>query len=99
MFRHAVATGCAERDVAADLIRALVPVESRNFAAVTDPAGVAGLLRAIDGYQGELVTQFALNLAPLVFVGPGELRKAQSSQIDFEAALWRISCLRVKMRE
>jgi len=41
---------------------ALVPVESSNFAAITDPAEVAGLLRAIDGYQCELVTQFALKI-------------------------------------
>jgi len=99
VFRYAVATGRAERDVAADLIGALVPVESRNFAAITDPAEVAGLLRAIDGYQGELVTQFALKLSPLVFVRPGELRKAEWSQVDFAAALWRIPWSRMKMGE
>jgi integrase len=99
VFRYAVATGRAERDVAADLIGALVPVESRNFAAITDPAEVAGLLRAIDGYQGEMVTQFALKLSPLVFVRPGELRKAEWSQVDFAAALWRIPWSRMKMGE
>jgi len=99
VFRYAIATGRAERDIAADLIGALVPVESSNFAAITDPAGVAGLLRAIDGYQGELVTQFALKFSPLVFVRPGELRKAEWSQIDFDAALWRIPWSRMKMGE
>jgi integrase len=99
VFRYAIATGRAERDVAADLIGALVPVESSNFAAITDPAEVAGLLRAIDGYQGELVTQFALKISPLVFVRPGELRKAEWSQIDFDAALWRIPWSRMKMGE
>jgi len=60
---------------------------------------VAGLLRAIDGYKGELVTQFALKISPLVFVRPGELRKAEWSQIDFDAALWRTPWSRMKMGE
>jgi len=99
VFRYAIATGRAERDVAADLIGALVPVESRHFAAVTDPHEVAGLLRAIDGYRGELVSQFALKLSPFVFVRPGELRKAEWTQIDFKGALWRIPWSRMKMGE
>ncbi len=57
------------------------------------------MLRAIDGYQGELVTQFALKISPLVFVRPGELRKAEWSQIDFDAALRRIPWTRMKMGE
>jgi integrase len=99
VFRYAIVTGRAERDVAADLVGALVPVESRHFAAVTDPHEVAGLLRAIDLYRGELVSQFALKLSPLVFVRPGELRKAEWTQIDFEGALWRIPWSRMKMGE
>jgi integrase len=99
VFRYAIATGRAERDVAADLVGALVPVESRNFAAVTEPKEVAGLLRAIDSYRGEVVTQFALKLLPLVFVRPGELRKAEWTQIDFKGALWRIPWSRMKMGE
>jgi integrase len=99
VFRYAIATGRAERDVAADLVGALVPVESRKFAAVTDPKEVAGLLRAIDSYRGEVVTQFALKLSPLVFVRPGELRKAEWTQIDFKGALWRIPWSRMKMGE
>jgi hypothetical protein len=99
VFRYAIATGRAERDVAADLVGALVPVESRHFAAVTDPHEAAGLLRAIDSYRGELVSQFALKLSPLVFVRPGELRKAAWTQIDFEGALWRIPWSRMKLGE
>ena len=74
VFRFAVATGRAERDVAADLKDALAPVKSRNFASVTDPARVGQLLRAIDGYDGQPITALALKLEPLVFVRPGELR-------------------------
>ena len=90
VLRFAVATGRAERDVAADLKDALAPVKSRNFASVTDPARVGQLLRAIDGYDGQPITALALKLAPLVFVRPGELRGAEWKEFDLEGAEWRI---------
>jgi hypothetical protein len=71
IFRHAVATGRAERDPTGDLRGALAPPRKRNFAAITDPRQVGGLLRAIDGYQGSFIVRAALRLAPLVFVRPG----------------------------
>jgi integrase len=99
VFRYAVATGRAQHDVAADLKDALAPVKSRNFASVTEPARVGELLRAIDGYSGQPITAFALKLAPLVFVRPGELRGAEWSEFDLDAAEWRIPAARMKMRE
>lgn len=74
VIRYAVATGRAQHDIATDLKDALAPVKSRNFASVTEPRRVGELLRAIDGYSGQPITAFALKLAPLVFVRPGELR-------------------------
>jgi hypothetical protein len=65
---YAIATGRAERDISADLRGALVPVVSRNHVSLTDPAEIGALLRAIDGYEGQLVTAAALKPAPLVFV-------------------------------
>lgn len=99
VFRFAVATGRAERDVAADLKDALAPVKSRNFASVTDPVRVGQLLRAIDGYDGQPITALALKLAPLVFVRPGELRGAEWKEFDLENAEWRIPAVRMKMGE
>lgn len=52
VFRYAIATGRAKRDPAADLRDALPRADSRNFASLTEPDDIAGLLRAIDGYQG-----------------------------------------------
>jgi integrase len=74
-------------------------VKSRNFASVTDPVRVGQLLRAIDGYDGQPITALALKLAPLVFVRPGELRRAEWSEFDLENAEWRIPGSRRKMRE
>ncbi len=89
VFRYAVATGRAERDPSGDLRGALPPVKGEHFAATTDPKRVADILRAMDGYQGTLTVQCALKLAPLVFVRPGELRKAEWADIDLDAAEWR----------
>jgi len=98
IYRYAVATGRAERDVSSDLRGALPPSTPQHHASVTDPEGVAALLRAIDGYRGSNVTRYALQLAPLVFVRPGELRKAEWSEIDLEAGEWRIPAERMKMK-
>lgn len=89
VLRYAITTGRAERDIAADLRGALPPVKQTHLAAVTDPKKVAELLRTLDTYQGTLVVASAIRLAPLVFVRPGELRKAQWADIDLESAEWR----------
>lgn len=88
VFRYAIATGRAERDPVPDLRGALPPAKEGHFAAITDPAKVGELLRVIDGYRGTLTVGCALRLAPLVFVRPGELRKAEWADVDLEAATW-----------
>jgi len=98
VFRYAVATGRAARDPAADLKGALTPLKTRHHAAITDPKEVAALLRAIDGYQGSFVVKCALQLAPMLFARPGELRQAEWAEIDFEAAEWNIDAARMKMK-
>lgn len=100
VWRYAVATGSAERDITADLRGALAPVKVRNFAAIVEPARVGELLSAIHGYQGHgVVAALALKLAPLVFVRPGELRAAEWSEFDLDGAEWRIPAARMKMGE
>lgn len=99
IFRYAVATGRAERDPAADLKGALPPYKKSHLAAITDPAKVAELLRAIDGYQGSIVVKSALQLASLVFVRPGELRQAEWAEIDLDGGEWNIPADRMKMNE
>ncbi|CAG1020901.1 Prophage integrase IntA [Methylococcales bacterium] len=89
IFRYAIATGRAERDVAADLKGALPPVKAGHFAAMIEPIEVAELLRAIHAYQGTFTVQCALKLAPLFFVRPGELRQAEWAHFDLDAAEWR----------
>jgi len=99
IFRYAIATGRAERDPAADLKGALPPYKKSHLAAITEPSKVGELLRAIDGYQGSFVVKCALQMAPLVFVRPGELRQAEWTEIDFDKAEWNIPAVRMKMKE
>ena len=97
VFRYAIATGRASRDPSGDLRGALPPVQKRHHASIIEPKAVGALLRAIEGYEGHLVTRCALQLAPLVFVRPGELRRAEWSEIDMENAEWRIPADKMKM--
>ncbi|TDY25762.1 integrase [Paraburkholderia sp. BL6665CI2N2] len=98
VFRYAIATGRAERDVAADVLGALHPVVTTHHASITDPEKIGALMRAIEGYDGSFITKSALLLAPLVFVRPGELRKAEWTEIDLDGAEWRIPGAKMKMR-
>lgn len=97
VFRYGVAAGLCERDVTVDLRGALAAIPKGNFAAITDPKQAGDLLRSIQAYAGHPVTCAALQLAPLVFVRPGELRTAEWSEFDLEAATWRIPGSKMKM--
>ncbi|MBF0371128.1 MAG: tyrosine-type recombinase/integrase [Magnetococcales bacterium] len=90
VFRYAVATGRAERDPSADLKGALPPAKGGRFATIIDPKTIGQLLRDIEEYKGSFVTKCALRLAPLVFVRPGELRRAEWAEINLDGAEWRI---------
>jgi integrase len=96
VFRYAIATGRAERDPTPDLRGALKPVLVTHMAAITDPQRVGQLLHAIEDYKGMPITRAALQLAPLVLVRPGELRKAEWTEFDLEARQWRIPAARMK---
>ena len=98
IFRYAIATGRAERNPAADLRGALPPVKPTHLAAIVEPNAIGELLRAIDGYKGSFVTKCALRLAPMVFVRPGELRNAEWSEFDLDAAEWNLPAGKMKMR-
>ena len=99
VFRFAIATGRAESDPSAALRGAIKPPRVRHHAAITDPRQLGDLLRAIWSYRGGFVVASALKLAPLVFVRPGELRSAEWSEIDLDAATWCIPAHKMKMRQ
>lgn len=96
VWRYAVATARAKRDVTPDIRGALKPHRGKHFAAITDPVKVGGLIRAIRGYQGGPIVRTALQLAPILFQRPGELRGMAWAEIDLDAALWTIPAMRMK---
>jgi len=100
IFRYAIVTSRAKRNPAADLRGALPPVPDDNhFPSITEPARVGELLRAIDGYKGNLTTCCALRLAPLVFLRPINLRKLRWEYINLVTAEIRLPGRLLKMRE
>ncbi len=98
IFRYAIATARAERDVAADLRGALIAPRPIHRAAITSPIEAGGLLRAIEAFEGHSNTKAALRLLPHVFVRPGELRHAEWADFDLDKTLWTIPPHKTKMR-
>jgi integrase len=96
VFRYAVATGRAERDPSQDLRDAIPSVKKNHFASITDPVQVGELLRAIEGFRGTFIVQCALRLAPMFFVRPGELRRAEWKDFDFDKSEWRYFVTKTK---
>lgn len=98
VFRYAVSAGLIERDVTADLKGALSVAPKSNYAAITEPEQVGGLMRSIHSYTGHPYAVAALKLSPLVFLRPGELRAAEWTEIDLDAAEWNIPASKMKMK-
>ncbi len=99
VFRYAVSSGRTDRDCTADLKGTLTPVISKHHAAITDVKEVPAFLRAIDDFTGSFVVKCALQLSPLVFLRPGELRYAEWSEFDFDAGEWLIPIERMKLKK
>lgn len=89
VFEFAVITGKAEGNPALNLRSAIPPSQPKHFAALTEPGNVGDLLKNLHGYKGGMIVGSALKLAPLVFVRPGELRRARWADIDLKSAEWR----------
>lgn len=99
VFRYAVATARLTSDPSRDLRGALTAPTPKHYGAIVEPKQVGELLRAIDGYEGHLLTKLAMQLSAHVFVRPGELRKAEWNEIDLDGSLWTIPAEKTKMRK
>jgi integrase len=98
VFRYAIATGRATRDISIDLRGALTTPKVNHRAAITEPGELGALLRAIEGYSGQPTTRLALQLSALLFVRPGELRFARWKEIEFDKAIWIVPAATMKMK-
>jgi len=99
IFRYGIACGRAERDPAADVTEALTSAPSKPRAAITTADGLAGLLHAIEGYDGAKEVRIGLLLLIHLFCRPGELRHMEWVEIDTANKLWSIPAPKMKMRQ
>lgn len=86
----------AQRNITEGLKKRLTPYRGTTFAAIVDPARFGELLRAIVGYKGGIAVRTALQLAPLLYQRPGNLRDMEWTELDLDAALWTIPSMKVK---
>ena len=101
VYRYAIANQLVTTDPTRDLRGALAKRKPKHLAAILEPMHVGQLLRAIDGYEGQglPITRIALQVSPHLFVRPGELRRAEWTEIDLETAVWRIPAAKMKGRQ
>ncbi len=101
VFQYAVDVGAL--DAAKNFVNSrtggLPSPRTRHYAAITDPQEFGKLLRDIQAYKGRVVTRAALQLSPMLFQRPGQLRLAHWEDVDLEGALWRCPPQKMKLRE
>jgi hypothetical protein len=89
VFRFGIANGYCQRDMAADLKDALTSPKSKPRPGLVDPAAVGKLCRAIHGYVGKgPLVGLAIRLLALILLRPGEVAKAEWSEIDLDSGVW-----------
>lgn len=100
VFKYAVTIGKAPHNITADIDKryALRPSKERNYPTITNPKKIGHLLRAIETYEGDPVTRYALQMMPYVFVRPHNIRHAEWSEFDLERKEWRIPAEKMKMK-
>ena len=100
-FQYAVDVGALEpaKNFVNNRTGGLPAPRARRYAAITDPDKLGQLLRDIRGYAGNVITRAALQLSPLLFQRPGQLRLAHWEDIDLEQKLWRCPPEKMKIRE
>jgi integrase len=99
VFRFGIANGYCQRDMAADLKDALTSPKSKPRPGLIDPAAVGKLCRAIHVYIGKgPLVGLALRLLSLTLLRPGEVAKAEWSEIDLAGRVWTIPATKMKMR-
>ena len=97
VFRMAMVAELADRDPTVGVGDAIEKRVGGHFAAITEPAKVGALLRAIYVYERAPTTRATLKLAPMPFQRPHMLREAEWKGIDLDAAVWQISADKMKM--
>lgn len=101
VFLHSILHGVRETNPVTDLHKILPKRNVTHRASVTDVEGFRELLIAIHNKKSEayLPVRKALELAPLVFLRPENIRFAEWSEINFKKSMWSIPGRKMKMKE
>lgn len=99
IFTYAVSKRLCQNNPAVGLNDALTPTDVRSFPAPTEPAEVARVLQAIEGYKGAFVTKCALRLFPMTLLRPGEFRQGEWTEIDLDQSIWLIPAEKMKIKK
>ncbi|MEQ5751890.1 integrase arm-type DNA-binding domain-containing protein [Providencia rettgeri] len=97
VWKYAIITGRAEYNPAPDLASAFVPHKREHYAHLS-VSELPEFLSSIDKYMGSQIVRVALRVLILTGVRPGELRKAEWSEINFDTKVWEIPAEKMKMR-
>lgn len=93
--RYAIATGRAGNDPTTALRGALATPQGRHYSTYTEKEDICALMRSIDAYRYPLV-RLAMFFSVYTFARPGEVRKAEWSEIVGEE--WRLPAEKMKSR-
>ncbi len=85
-----------QRNITEGLKARLTPYRGKNFAAILEPKRMGGLMRAIKSYKGGPIVRTALQLTPLLYQRPGNLRMMEWVELDLDGALWTIPSMKMK---
>ena len=85
-----------QRNITEGLKGRLTPYRGKTFAAILDPVRMGGLMRAIKGYKGGPIVRTALQLTPLLYQRPGNLRMMEWAELDLDGAIWTIPSMKMK---
>lgn len=69
---------------------------AKHFPAIIEPQRFGDLLRALRSYRGGLIVRCALQLSPLLYQRPGNLRMMEWSELDLDGATWTIASAKMK---
>lgn len=97
VWKYAIITGRAEYNPAPDLAGAFIPHKREHYAHLM-ASELPDFLKSIDKYMGSQIVRTALRVLILTGARPGELRKAEWSEINFDKAVWEIPAEKMKMR-
>ena len=89
-------TNAQQRNITDGLKARLTPYRGKTFAAIVDPVRFGDLLRAMVAYKGGVIVRTALQLAPILFQRPGNLRMMEWGELNLDAATWAIPSAKMK---